>query len=354
VLGGEEVVDGTYQDPRQPLMDWLRQADNPYFAKAIVNRVWAAYFNVGIVEPPDDMNLANAPSNKELLDHLSRAFIEHGYDLKWLHREITGSLAYQRSWKSNATNEHDTRNFSHAVPRRMPAEVVYDAVITATAGRAELDERAANPIEKCAIGMARGYSGRNSAPKLYALSVFGKPKRDTPCDCDRSNVPSLLQTVFLRNDREITTLIERPNGWVAEATAAAEKPSEGKPDGKAASADKAAALLAAKDEARGRDSARDKDAETGKDRARRQRKHRENVQAAKLVAAERPRVDARSPADRPNELVSEAYLRTFSRLPNSDELRDGVAYLKQSESPTAGLQDLMWALLNSKEFIVNH
>ena len=65
-VGGEEVVDQTYDDPRQPLMDWLRQKDNPYFARALVNRVWAAYFNVGIVEPPDDMSLANPPSNAAL------------------------------------------------------------------------------------------------------------------------------------------------------------------------------------------------------------------------------------------------------------------------------------------------
>ena len=77
-------------DPRAPLMEWLRSKDNPYFARAFVNRVWANYFGVGIVNPPDDMNLANPPSNAALLDYLADGFVDHDFDMKWLHREITG------------------------------------------------------------------------------------------------------------------------------------------------------------------------------------------------------------------------------------------------------------------------
>jgi hypothetical protein len=219
VLGGDELVDASYDDPRQPLMDWLRQKDNPYFARSFVNRVWAHYFNVGIVEPADDMNLANAPSNRELLDYLADSFIEHDYDIKWLMREIVNSDTYQRSWHTNATNEFDLRNFSHAVPRRLPAEVVYDAAVDATAGPDELARRAKDPIANCSIGMNAAYTNRNNSDS-YALSVFGKPKRETPCDCERSNEPSLLQTVFLRNDQEMFKMIERKGGWLAEASAA--------------------------------------------------------------------------------------------------------------------------------------
>jgi hypothetical protein len=301
VLGGEEVIASTYSDPRQPLMDWLRQKDNPYFARAFVNRVWSHYFNVGIVEPADDMNLANAPSNKELLDYLSQAFIEHHYDVKWLHREITGSLTYQRSWKPNGTNEHDLRNYSHAVPRRLPAEVVYDAVVTATAGSAELTKRAGNPVEECAIGLSRGYSLRKNN-SLYALSVFGKPKRETPCDCERSNVPSLLQTVFLRNDQEMATLIDRKTGWVSEVSQQ---------------------LAGAANE---------------------------NPNKRRATAAERPAL----PEGKDAELIQEVYLRTFSRLPDQEELAEARHYLAESDNLSAGLEDLLWALLNAKEFIVNH
>src|SRR4029453_6905972 len=88
LLGGEEILTQQFDDPRQPLLDWLRQADNPYFARAIVNRVWANYFGVAILDPPDDMTLGNPPSNGPLLDYLTREFVVRRYDLKWLHREI--------------------------------------------------------------------------------------------------------------------------------------------------------------------------------------------------------------------------------------------------------------------------
>ena len=83
---------------------------------------------VGIVDPPDDMNLANPPSHPALLDYLTQGFVNSGYDMKWLHRTIATSDAYQRSRKTNETNELDRRNFSHALLRRLPAEVAMDAV----------------------------------------------------------------------------------------------------------------------------------------------------------------------------------------------------------------------------------
>ncbi|HMC11722.1 MAG TPA: DUF1549 domain-containing protein, partial [Pirellulaceae bacterium] len=91
VLGGDEVDLTKIEDARQPVMDWLRSKDNPYFAKAFVNRVWANYFNVGIVEPPDDLSLANPPSNRALLEYLAQGFVEHGFDMQWVHREICNS-----------------------------------------------------------------------------------------------------------------------------------------------------------------------------------------------------------------------------------------------------------------------
>src|SRR6185369_14959326 len=128
VLGGEQLALSETDDPRQPLMDWMRRPDNPYFARVFVNRVWAEYFGVGIIDPPDDLNQANPPRNAALLDYLAAAFIEHGFDMKWLHREIVSSHAYQRSLRSNETNRFDERNFSRAVARRMAAEVLFDAI----------------------------------------------------------------------------------------------------------------------------------------------------------------------------------------------------------------------------------
>src|SRR6185312_10745105 len=115
LLGGAAVDLASVDDPRKPLMDWMRSKDNPYFARAFVNRVWANHFGRGIVNPPDDMNLANPPSNAALLGYLADGFVDHDFDMKWLHREITGSLAYQRSWQVNETNRLDGRNFSRAI-----------------------------------------------------------------------------------------------------------------------------------------------------------------------------------------------------------------------------------------------
>src|SRR5262245_598204 len=123
VLGGKAIDLGKVDDPLRPLMDWMRQKDNPYFARAFINRVWVEYFGTGIINPPDDMNLANAPSNAALLDYLADGFVGHGFDMKWLHREIVTSQAYQRAMKSNDTNRIDERKLSRAVARRVPAEI---------------------------------------------------------------------------------------------------------------------------------------------------------------------------------------------------------------------------------------
>ncbi|MCA9135035.1 MAG: DUF1553 domain-containing protein, partial [Planctomycetales bacterium] len=137
LLGGDYVeLDG---NARAKLMSWLREPENPYFAKAIVNRVWANYFGVGIVNPVDDLNLANPPSNAPLMDYLAKGFVENDYDLKWLHRTIVNSDAYQRSWEANETNALDKRNFSRFVPRRLPAETLYDAILVATANDAKVE-----------------------------------------------------------------------------------------------------------------------------------------------------------------------------------------------------------------------
>ena len=354
VLGGEEVVETEYADPRQPLMQWLRQKDNPYFARALVNRVWSHYFNVGIVEPPDDMNLANAPSNKELLDWLAAEFIEHGYDLKWLHRTIAGSRTYQLSWHTNETNEFDLRNFSHSVPRRLQAEVVLDAVVTATAGETELESRSADPVTHCSIGLARGYTQRNNGSgSAYALTVFGKPKRETPCDCERSNEPSLLQTVYLRNDQEMFRLMDRNKGWIDLA--------EEQLDAKSREAELASARQKVQDIERQSKTIAERLAVVSKERKKKdearklqdeQKKLVESLKSAraKLAQLEDQKVVAAAPAD----VIREAYLRTFSRFPTDSELASAEQYLSESESPVEGLRDLVWALVNSKEFLVNH
>lgn len=278
LLGGEEVIDRDYADPRQPLMDWMRQEDNPYFARAFVNRVWASYFNVGLIDPPDDQNLANPPSNPALLDYLGRGFVKSGYDMKWLHREIANSHTYQRSWRPNETNRHDERNYSRSVLRRLPAEVAHDVVVLATASDAALKSLHADPAALRAIGVSSCYSNARDGSN-YAVTLFGKPPRAINCDCERSSEPSLLQTVYLRNDGEVLKLLDRKDGWLQQI--------------------------------------------------------------------------ARSKTRDSDELIRQAYLRTLSRLPDEREAVVAKKHLTEASDTMAGLRDLLWVLINTKEFIVN-
>jgi len=370
VLGGEEFKIDEMEDPRTVLMDWMRDDDNPYFARAIVNRVWSAYFNVGIVEPPDDLSLANPPSNAPLLDHLADGFRRHGYDLKWLHREIANSRTYQLGWRTNDTNRLDERNFARAVPRRIPAEVVLDAIRIATAGDEEAGKLQASMKGRAIADAVVSPRGGN-----YALTVFGRSIRESNCDCDRSMEPSLLQTVFLQNDQEVTTLIGRKGGWV---------------DGidRGVAADPATADLQQRNGER-RTTRRNLDRMQERlEKARAAGDQKEIAQLEKTIAFLRTRLDAMRAAGRPRgaaaappvagadtaaapssagerefspaeeaeiaRLVEQAYLRTLTRPPRPEEVARAVAHFQELGDLTAGARDLLWALVNTKEFVVNH
>jgi hypothetical protein len=359
LLGGEEVVLNQYDDPREAVMEWMASRDNPYFARAIVNRVWANYFHVGIIDPPDDQNLANPPSNEPLLDWLCQEFIAHDYDLKWLHRTIAGSRTYQLSWHPNETNRGDTRNFSRAVPRRLPAEVVYDIVRQATAGREEaatmsgvLAQRAIGP--EISSGVVPGRA-------RYSLTAFGKPERTANCDCERSDEASLLQVLYLRNDAEALALITRSGGWLDEVTS---PPRPAPAPQERASSD---------EEAQSSESAEQTN-QTALERmeAQMQRLSKEYAQATKFGLRDRARaialqrnilaqrIAAMHEVGRSQvptvlrEMIREAYLRTLSREPTEDERERAFAHIAEAPDIKVGLRDVIWALVNTKEFIVNH
>lgn len=338
ILGGDEVTIGDMADPRQALMDWLRDESNPYFAKAIVNRIWSGYFNVGIVDPVDDLSLANPASNEPLLDYLEREFIAHHYDLKWLHRTIANSDTYQRSWKTNETNAHDERNFSHAVPRRLPAEVAYDALQLATMSDPAADKwketvkgRAiANPI----VGQRR----KND----YALTIFGRSVRETNCECDRSSEASLLQTVFTQNDAEVLSMIDGKGRWVDQMLKSAQaEEDKSEKNGKLSQ-------LSTKQLRRRLQAAEDKG----------------RTKVANSLAAELKRREAESQAEDAKDqtmsnpsveaLVKAAYLRTLSRYPEPSESKRAAAYFEETEDQARAVKDLLWALVNTKEFVINH
>ncbi len=305
LLGNEELDLNEYADPREPLMAWLLQEDNPYFARAFVNRIWHHYFGVGIVEPPDDFNMANPPSNKPLLDWLSEQFVANGYDMKWLHRTIVSSRTYQLSWKPNETNRDDLRNFSHAQIRRMPAEVTIDAILQATANEARMKTWSSNTSQRKITQHPKSIQARGID---YSLLVFGKPLRTTNCDCERQGQPTLLQSLYVRNDTEMLEWLERSDGWLVETAKklGQQLTLETKPV-KPASA--------------------------------------KTIESTKIPTPDDPVI---------NGLVHEAYQRTLSRSPSDDELLRGRGHLKSGDSTIESLRDLMWALLNTQEFLTNH
>ena len=394
LLGGDFVDLSSVEDPRKALMEWLRRKDNPYFAKAIVNRVWAHYFQAGIVNPPDDLNLANAPSNVELLDYLANGFIEHQYDLKWLHRTIVNTDTYQRSWQTNASNEMDRRNFSHALLRRLPAETAYDALrIALSSDKAALSICNLESERAMTLPGASAQSKKSNNKDLYALSVFGRSIRESNCDCDRTSDPSLLQTVFIRNDADVLRAMTDPkSSWLAQV---AKEHDWALPNNADKGIDKAAKPLPAtmKDGNVDKDQvladeldkkvrifrtqleklkngqapdAKIRDAKSrlllNEKRLAEQlaliaKKAEEKASAVNLEAANASKIDTNIAAiasDEMSSLIEEAYLRTLSRKPSSMEAQRSQQAIAQAESPMHGFSDLLWVLINSKEFILNH
>ena len=397
ILGSDEAIT-LDRDPREHLMDWLRDPSNPYFAKAIANRVWANYFGIGIVNPTDDLNLANPPSNAALLDYLANGFVESGFDLQWLHRTITTSDAYRRSWQTNATNRLDKTNFSRHIPRRLPAEVVHDAVLFATASDAKLDSLR-ETLDGRAIALpGPAYRGNNRSS--FALSVFGQSIRETQCDCDRSDAPNLLQSIYLRNDTDIHSLLSAKDGWLAEVAREQRLPFDAGngadagrgPDSSAAIERQTQRIIQA---VRRRVAQYEKlpAPQQQRQRPRLERELRQAKSRLAELAVEFPtgieryvrrnaginlaensanvtpntgkrdsdKRDTGKPVDAVKaddaklaELIRHAYLRTLSRQPNSEELAVSLTHIEESETPMAGLHGLLWALINTKEFILTH
>lgn len=364
-LLGAEVVDlDRYEDPRQAFMEWLRRPDNPYFATAFVNRVWTHYFGTGIINPPDEISLANPPSNRPLLEYLVRGFIESGYDMKWLHREILNSRTYQLSSRPNETNATDTRNFSRAQIRRLPAEVIYDAVRLATAGPAQEEQLRSNPLGR-AIGLlgGQGVDPRRRTGDGYVLSLFGKPARLTNCDCERSNDPNLLQTLFLWNDAALLQLLRQPNGWAATAarglTGGSGGTREAQVRGRAEEIAELKRTVGAlrKRVAQLRAQKRGRQAQVLQGRLNLlQQRLRRLVQGQKATVepvAGTARSAQLEPA-RLREVITNAYLRTVCRPPTAEELEKCEKYVLASDNVQRALEDVLWALINTKEFVTNH
>lgn len=264
-----KVVPDTAKDRRQGIADWITSADNPYFARNIVNRYWAAFMGRGLVEPVDDMRATNPASNPQLLDALARDFVRTGYDLKKLLRTIMTSRLYQLD--SAATKSADVDNRYHASFRakRLTAEALSDAIDAAAGTSTRFKEV---PAGTRAIELPDS----NANYEDLLLATFGKPQRESVCECERVSDPSLAQALHVLNNEKLHAKLTDAKGRIAR-------------------------LLAAKTE-----------------------------QAA---------------------VIEELYLATLSRRPTAAE-QDACRRLA-AEAPDAPTfyQDLLWSLLNSKQFL---
>jgi len=266
------------EDPRIQLVDWLRSKDNPFFARAIVNRVWAHYFGRGIIDPPDDLSPLNPPTHPELLDALCSQFIEHGYDLRWLHRNLLNSRTYQQTSIAIAANQMDRSNYAYFYFRRLPAEMLLDALNQATGASDEMDMKYYHWPQNISTVEAP-YTPRNPFV-AYVLEQFGRPARNSAvqCDCERNGDASMLQVMSLANHPRVWEKIATPEGVVA--------------------------------------------------------------QAAQLPGG-KPQLDL-------------LFLSALSRYPDEHERAACLEHIKESETPEAGLKAVMWSLLNTREFLLQH
>ena len=271
VLDGPALSIPPDTDPRVALADWMTSSDNPFFAKALVNRYWKHFFSRGLVEPEDDMRLTNPPTNPALLEALAADFVDHGYDLKHLIRTICRSATYQLSAEPNACNAEDRQSFSRFYPRRLPAEVTLDAIDTLTGKQTAFAGTLAG---------TRSVQLPDANFNNYFLTVFGRPNGDSACECERVSEANLAQSIHLINSAEILAKVG------------------------------------------------------GEGRASR-------------LSADKERDDLAK--------IDELYLVAFSRPASNGETATIQTYLAaHADNRQAAYEDILWSLLNTKEFLFNH
>jgi hypothetical protein len=257
-------------DPRQKLVDWMARPDNPFFAKALCNRMWGHLLGRGLVDPVDDMRETNPPSNPELLDALARDFVAHKFDVKHLIRTICNSRTYQLSSVPNDLNRQDRQNHARYYGKRLIAEVFLDAIDQVCGTRTSFNKMSRQ---------ARAVDLPHEAFGSYFLDVFDRPPRSSACECARGSGASLSQVLHLTNSSDIEDKIASGDGRVA-----------------------------------------------------------------KLVKAKTA----------PGEAIDDLYLAALARYPGTEEKQQALRYLATKKDLRLGLEDLTWALLNSREFMFNH
>jgi hypothetical protein len=211
---GESASD---QDQRREFVAWLTSRENPLFAKAMANRLWSYFFGIGIINPVDDIRASNPPSNAALLDALRDEFLSSNFNVRQLMRTICNSRTYQLSFIPNKWNSDDHLNFSHAQTRRLTAEQLYDAVNFVTGAPRQF---AGLPKGMRAVQVADG-----KVPGDDFLTLFGRPKRQSACECERTSNLTLSHAMSLINGSTIGDAVSAPDNKI-------QKLVEGNPDEK--------------------------------------------------------------------------------------------------------------------------
>jgi Protein of unknown function (DUF1553)/Protein of unknown function (DUF1549)/Bacterial Ig-like domain (group 2) len=206
------------EDPRRQLADWIVSAENPYFARVIVNRIWADLMGRGLVEPVDDLRATNPPSNGPLLDALATDFRKQGYDLKKLIRTIMNSHVYGlSSERVSERNTADTRNYSRHYRQRLRAEVLLDAVSDITGVPESFN---ALPPGSRAIEL---WTVRSQS---VFLDSFGRPDPNQDPPCERTGDTTVVQALHLMNSPNLHRKVTQDGGRAAALAASTRSPQE--------------------------------------------------------------------------------------------------------------------------------
>ncbi len=194
---------------REQFAAWLTAGENHYFARNYANRLWAYLTGTGLIEPIDDMRAGNPPTNPELLERLTKEFTDSGFDVRHMLRLICQSRTYQLSTQTNEWNADDHSNYSHAKARRLPAEVLFDAIYQATGATPDLAGQRPGTL-------AAQLPDSSTKTSDGFLDLFGRPPRESICECERSNTLSLGQALNLVNGPTIASAVEARGNAIEE------------------------------------------------------------------------------------------------------------------------------------------
>ncbi len=199
---------------REQMARWMTSKNNPYFARSYVNRVWSYLLGVGLIEPIDDLRASNPPTNPKLLDKMTEEFIKSSHNVQELIKTICKSRTYQHAIATNKWNKDDETNYAHAVARRLPAEVLYDAIHRASGSLSRL------PGLPPGARAAQLLDSNVGVPGSF-LDLFGRPPRESACECERTNAAMMLGPVLnLVNGPIMADALKDPGNRIAKLLAA--------------------------------------------------------------------------------------------------------------------------------------